>query len=88
MSAPLSAAILKGVGTTAGGNHFNIELQCSGGLSESGYANIRPHFSGTLATKRSESRGSAERKRPEILLLRDWCAGYKGRHSAGIQQKI
>jgi hypothetical protein len=42
MSAPLSAAILKGVGTTAGGNHFNIELQCSGGLSESGYANIRP----------------------------------------------
>jgi hypothetical protein len=31
---------LKGVGTTAGGKDFNIELQCSGGLSETGYANI------------------------------------------------
>jgi hypothetical protein len=41
---------LKGVGTTAGGKDFNIELQCSGGLSETGYANISTSFSGTLAT--------------------------------------
>jgi hypothetical protein len=27
---------LKGVGTTAGGKDFNIDLQCSGGLSETG----------------------------------------------------
>jgi hypothetical protein len=36
----INAAILT-ASATAGGNHFNIELQCSGGLSESGYANIR-----------------------------------------------
>jgi type 1 fimbria pilin len=35
---------LKGVGTTAGGKDFNIELQCSGGLSETGYANISTSF--------------------------------------------
>ena len=37
---------LKGVGTTAGGKDFNIDLQCSGGLSETGYANISTSFSG------------------------------------------
>ncbi|WP_297207218.1 fimbrial protein [uncultured Pluralibacter sp.] len=41
---------LKGVGTTAGGTDFNIQLQCSGGLNENGYANIQTTFSGTLAT--------------------------------------
>ncbi len=35
---------LKGVGTTAGGKDFNIDLQCSGGLSETGYANISTSF--------------------------------------------
>ena len=49
---------LKGVGTTAGGKDFNIELQCSGGLSESGYANIQTSFSGTLATGTTVSRGA------------------------------
>ncbi|ATM19504.1 fimbrial protein [Raoultella ornithinolytica] len=41
---------LNGVGTYAGGKNFNIELQCSGGLSTTGYANIEASFSGTLAT--------------------------------------
>ena len=49
---------LNGVGTTAGGKDFNIELQCSGGLSESGYANIQTSFSGTLATGTTVSRGA------------------------------
>ncbi len=41
---------LKGVGTTAGGKDFNIDLQCSGGLSETGYANISTSFSGTATS--------------------------------------
>lgn len=49
---------LKGVGTTAGGKNFNIELQCSGGLSASGYANIEASFSGTLATGTTVTRGA------------------------------
>ncbi len=49
---------LNGVGTTAGGKDFNIELQCSGGLSESGYANIQTSFSGTLASGTTVSRGA------------------------------
>lgn len=49
---------LNGVGTTAGGKDFNIELQCSGGLSESGYANIQTSFSGTLATGTALTRGA------------------------------
>ncbi|CAH5539537.1 TPA: fimbrial protein [Klebsiella pneumoniae] len=49
---------LSGVGTTAGGKDFNIELQCSGGLSTSGYANISTSFSGTLATSTTVSTGA------------------------------
>lgn len=49
---------LKGVGTTAGGKDFNIQLQCSGGLNDSGYANIQTSFSGTLATGTSASTGA------------------------------
>nr|AAP44769.1 MrkDV3 [Klebsiella pneumoniae] len=49
---------LKGVGTTAGGKDFNIELQCSGALSETGYANISTSFSGTLATSTTATMGA------------------------------
>ena len=49
---------LKGVGTTAGGKDFNIDLQCSGGLSETGYANISTSFSGTLATSTTATMGA------------------------------
>ena len=49
---------LNGVGTYAGGKNFNIELQCSGGLSASGYANIEASFSGTLATGTTVTRGA------------------------------
>ncbi|EPC4033524.1 type 3 fimbria adhesin subunit MrkD, partial [Enterobacter hormaechei] len=47
-----------GVGTTAGGKDFNIDLQCSGGLSETGYANISTSFSGTLATSTTATMGA------------------------------
>lgn len=49
---------LKGVGSTAGGRDFSIQLQCSGGLNESGYANIQTSFSGTLATGTSANMGT------------------------------
>lgn len=49
---------LKGVGSTAGGKDFNIQLQCSGGLNDSGYVNIQTSFSGTLATGTSASTGA------------------------------
>lgn len=49
---------LKGVGSTAGGRDFTIQLQCSGGLNESGYANIQTSFSGTLATGTSANMGT------------------------------
>lgn len=48
---------LKGVGTWAGGTPFNIQLQCSGGVSASGFANINTTFSGNLATNTSASQG-------------------------------
>ncbi|EFL9552428.1 fimbrial protein [Escherichia coli] len=48
---------LSGVGTTAGGKDFNIELQCSGGVSESGFANIHTTFSGNLATGTTAAQG-------------------------------
>ena len=49
---------LKGVGSTAGGRDFTIQLQCSGGLNESGYANIQTSFSGTLATGTAANMGA------------------------------
>jgi hypothetical protein len=79
---------LKGVGTTAGGKDFNIELQCSGGLSESGYANIQTSFSGTLATSTTVSRGAAERKSRLLVGERNWYPGSEGGRTAGIQQEI
>ncbi|MEC5343933.1 fimbrial protein [Brenneria populi] len=48
---------LNGVGTYAGGKAFNLQLQCSGGISVSGFANINTTFSGTLATGTTESQG-------------------------------
>ncbi|WP_427168007.1 fimbrial protein [Citrobacter koseri] len=48
---------LNGVGTTAGGKDFNIQLQCSGGVSESGFANIHTTFSGNLATNTTAAQG-------------------------------
>ncbi|MDI9800331.1 fimbrial protein [Citrobacter koseri] len=48
---------LNGVGTTAGGKDFNIQLQCSGGVSESGFANIHTTFSGNLATSTTAAQG-------------------------------
>lgn len=39
---------LKGVGIIVGGKDFNIDLQCSGGLSEMGYVNISILFFGIL----------------------------------------
>lgn len=48
---------LNGVDTTAGGKDFDIKLQCNGGLSESGYANIHTSFSGTLAPGTTNSKG-------------------------------
>lgn len=70
---------LKGVGTTAGGVDFNIQLQCSGGLNESGYANIQTSFSGTLATGTTarmgallnEKAGSGMAKDVGIQVLKD-----------------
>lgn len=49
---------LNGVGTTAGGRDFNIQLQCSGGLSASGFANINTTFSGNMATNTTAARGA------------------------------
>lgn len=59
---------LNGVGTYAGGKNFNIELQCSGGLSASGYANIEASFSGTLATGTTVTRGALLNEKPAALL--------------------
>ena len=49
---------LSGVGTSAGGQDFAIQLQCSGGLSTSGFVNIATTFSGTLATGTSAQQGA------------------------------
>lgn len=70
---------LNGVGSTAGGTDFNIQLQCSGGLNESGYANIQTSFSGSLATGTStrmgallnEKAGSSVAKGVGIQVLKD-----------------
>lgn len=48
---------LQGVGTWAGGKDFTIQLQCSGGISTSAYANIDTTFSGTPATGTSLNQG-------------------------------
>ncbi|EGI25823.1 fimbria adhesin protein [Escherichia coli TA206] len=48
---------LKGTGKTAGGKDFSIRLQCSGGLSESGYASIHISFSGNPATGTETGQG-------------------------------
>ncbi|HIH4877885.1 TPA: fimbrial protein [Citrobacter braakii] len=48
---------LNGVDTTAGGKDFIIQLQCSGGVSESGFANIHTTFSGNLATGTTAAQG-------------------------------
>jgi type 1 fimbria pilin len=53
----IKRADLKGVGTWAGGTPFDIKLECSGGVSVSGYANINTSFSGTLATNTSANQG-------------------------------
>jgi type 1 fimbria pilin len=46
-----------GVGTTAGGKDFNIELQCSGGLSVR-ICQYQHLFSGTLATNTQRIQGA------------------------------
>lgn len=48
---------LKGIGTYAGGRTFPIQLQCSGGISVSGYANVNMIFDGNLATGTTTSQG-------------------------------
>jgi len=48
---------LKGRGSYAGGRQFNLQLQCSGGISATGYANINTTFSGTLASGTTASQG-------------------------------
>lgn len=48
---------LNGVGTYAGGRKFPIQLQCSGGVSVAGYANVNMTFDGNLATGTSLSQG-------------------------------
>lgn len=48
---------LNGVGSSAGGKAFNIQLQCSGGVSAVGFANINTTFSGTLATGTAANQG-------------------------------
>ncbi|MBJ3816718.1 type 1 fimbrial protein [Shimwellia pseudoproteus] len=70
---------LKGVGTWAGGTPFNIQLECSGGVSVSGYANINTTFSGNLATGTqpnqgvliNEKTGSAAAKGVGVQVLKD-----------------
>ena len=51
---------LKRVGTTAGSQDFNIELQCSGGLSESGYANIQTSFRNSGNQHHAPNKGVAQ----------------------------
>lgn len=52
----IKRADLRG-GDWAGGTPFDIKLECSGGVSVSGYANINTSFSGTLATNTSANQG-------------------------------
>ncbi len=68
---------LKGVGTTAGGKDFNIDLQCSGGLSETGYANISTSFSGT-ATSTTATMGALLNEKPAAGWRKALASGAEG----------
>lgn len=46
-----------GVGSVAGGTNFNINLQCSGGVTAEGYANIKMTFSGQIPGTLTNSNG-------------------------------
>ena len=83
---------LNGVGTTAGGKDFNIQLQCSGGLSASGFANINTTFSGNLATNTTatkgalinEKTGNSAAKRIGIQVMKDGTPiAYTNKYNIG-----
>lgn len=46
----INRSALGRVGAKGGGKNFDIKLRCSGGVTESGYANVNASFSGDLAT--------------------------------------
>ncbi|HDJ1438891.1 TPA: type 1 fimbrial protein [Serratia rubidaea] len=56
---------LNGVGTYAGGRRFPIQLQCNGGVSVSGYANVNMTFDGNLATGTTLSQGVLKNERTD-----------------------
>lgn len=53
----INRSALERVGATGGGRDFDIKLRCSGGVTESGYANVNASFSGTLATNTTAQDG-------------------------------
>lgn len=69
----------QGLGSTAGNKNFNIDLQCNGGATITGYANINMSFSGqipgTLSASsgvlQNESGSSAKAKGVGIQVIKD-----------------
>jgi hypothetical protein len=57
--------------------------QCSGGLSESGYANIQTFFSGTLATS-TANQGGLLNEKAGTSLAKGIGIQVLRKHSAGI----
>ncbi|XP_050340427.1 fimbria adhesin protein-like [Bactrocera neohumeralis] len=68
-----------GIGSTGGDRNFNIELQCNGGTTLVGYANINMSFSGkvpgTLSNNsgvlENESAGNSKAKGVGIQVMKD-----------------
>jgi type 1 fimbria pilin len=78
---------LKGVGTTAGGRDFNIELQCSGGLSESGYANIQTSFPELWQPAPRSNKGRCSMKKPGVPPPKGRDSGTEGWRTAEFNKK-
>ncbi|MGJ3352412.1 fimbrial protein [Providencia sp. Je.9.19] len=54
---PIKRSELKGRGTTAGERNFDITLRCSGGVSVSGFANVKMTFNGENPVGISSTQG-------------------------------
>lgn len=61
----IKSSDLKGVGTVAGGREFNIALECSGGVSATGYANVNIKYDGNIATGTTLSQGVLRNERSD-----------------------
>lgn len=66
---------LSGRGSVAGGRRFALQLQCSGGVSLSGFANVNMSFDGTLAAGTTAAQG----------VLTNEASGSRAAQGVGVQ---